>query len=146
MRGDAFRRMIVGGRAEMTPGAPPEALRQLTLRYELMAHTADSYAAAGFTAVAQDVVLGEQLAGVVRLFRTRPLLLVVLAPRPEAVAAREAGRAKTAYHDGGWSVRALDEELRRRTPRIGMWLDTSAQTAAETADEILARAWTEARV
>ncbi|MEY9931427.1 hypothetical protein ABH926_006076 [Catenulispora sp. GP43] len=34
---------------------------------------------------------------------------------------------------------ALDEQLRRHTPRIGSWLDTSEQTANETVAEILAR-------
>lgn len=145
VRGDVFRRMVVGGRAEMTPAGSPEALRQLRLRYGLMAHTADAYAAAGFTVVAQDVVLGGELARTAALFRTDPLLVVVLAPRPEAVAAREAARAKTAYGPA-WSVRELDDVLHNETPRLGLWLDTSDQTPAETADEILARAWQEARV
>ncbi|AKH86549.1 hypothetical protein AA958_04795 [Streptomyces sp. CNQ-509] len=145
VRGDVFRRMVVGGRAEMTPEGSPEALRQLQLRYGLMARTADAYAAAGFTAVAQDVVLGAELPRTAALFRTDPLLVVVLAPRPAAVAAREAGRAKTAYGPA-WGVRELDCVLRDETPRLGLWLDTSDQTPAETADEILARAWQEARV
>lgn len=51
-------------------------------------------AVACFTAVVQDVVLGEQLSAYVGLVRTRPLYVVVLAPRPEAVAAREAGRER----------------------------------------------------
>ena len=41
------------------------------------------------------------------------------------------------------------EELARRladTPRIGLWLDTSEQTPAQTVDEILGRAWTEGRI
>ncbi|MER7129260.1 hypothetical protein [Streptosporangium saharense] len=40
----------------------------------------------------------------------------------------------------------LDAVLRERTPRLGLWLDTSEQTPEETVEEILARAWTEARV
>lgn len=145
VRGDVFRRMIVGGRAEMTPRGSPEALRQVRLRYGLMARTADAYAAAGFTAVAQDVVLGAELARTAALFRTEPLLVVVLAPSPETVAAREAGRAKRAYGPA-WGVRDMDDVLRNETPRLGLWLDTSGRTPAETADEILARAWREARV
>ncbi|MFW6689538.1 AAA family ATPase [Streptomyces sp. MAR4 CNX-425] len=145
VRGDVFRRMVVGGRAEPTPDGSPEALEQLRLRYRLMARTADAYAAAGFTAVAQDVVLGGELPRTAGLFRTDPLLVVVLAPRPEAVAAREAGRAKTAY-GREWGVRELDAVLREETPRLGLWLDTSGQSPAETADEVLARAWPEALV
>lgn len=42
--------------------------------------TADVYAEAGFTAVVQDMVLGEGLTAYVGLVRTRPLWVVVLAP------------------------------------------------------------------
>ncbi|MGW2028882.1 AAA family ATPase [Streptomyces sp. NPDC001811] len=147
VRGDAFRRMIVSGRAEYGPGnhgehasgADAQAVAQLRLRHRLSAATADGYAAAGFTAVVQDVVLGEHLRAYVGLVRTRPLHVVVLAPGAAEVAAREAGRAKTGY-GGGWTVTALDEELRLRTPRIGLWLDTSDWTPQETVEAILADA------
>jgi hypothetical protein len=43
-------------------------------------------------------------------------------------------------------VDQLDDVLRRETPRIGLWLDTSGQTPAETVADILGRAWTDARV
>ncbi len=144
LRGDVFRKMIVSGQAGMTPDAPAEAVRQLRLRHQLTAAAADLYFEAGLTVVAQDVILGEHLAGLVAAIRSRPLLVVVLAPQPGAVAAREAARAKTAY--GPFTVAQLDEALRRETPRIGLWLDTSQQGPAETVAEILARAWTDARV
>ncbi|GAA0945112.1 AAA family ATPase [Pseudonocardia zijingensis] len=138
VHGDQFRRWIVGGRAEMTPDADPEALRQLRLRYRLTAQTCDTYADAGFSVVAQDVVLGPELPALIAEIRTRPLHVVVLAPRPGAVAAREAGRAKRAYGPA-WSVEALDEVLRSGTPRVGLWLDTSELSVAETVEEILLR-------
>jgi chloramphenicol 3-O-phosphotransferase len=144
LRGDSFRRMVVSGRADMTPDPSEEAVRQLRLRYRLTAAVADEYFEAGFTVVAQDVVLGEHLTEMTGRIRNRPLLVVVLAPRVEAVAAREAARAKNTYDE--WTIAALDNGLRAETPRIGLWLDTSDQTPAETVDEILARAWTEARV
>lgn len=123
VRGDVFRRMIVSGREEYVPGADGESdgacegTAQLRLRYRLSAATADAYAEAGFTAVVQDVVLGEDLPVYVGLVRTRPLHVVVLAPSPEAVAAREAGRAKTGY--GAWTVEDLDGALRTDTPGSG---------------------------
>ncbi|MDL4776187.1 MULTISPECIES: AAA family ATPase [Thermomonosporaceae] len=138
VRGDAFRRFVVGGRAEMGPDPSPEALEQLRLRHRLAAATADAYAEAGFTAVLQDVVLGEMLPWTVEQVRTRPLYVVVLAPRPETVAGREAGRDKRAY--GAFTVADLDHALRATTPRIGLWLDSSGQTPEETVDAILARA------
>ncbi|GCB48906.1 AAA family ATPase [Streptomyces sp. NL15-2K] len=137
VRGDVFRRMIVSGREEYLPDAVPdgEAEAQLRLRYRLSAATADAYARAGFTAVVQDVVLGDDLAAYVDLVRARPLHVVVLAPSPKTVAAREAGRAKTGY--GAWTVERLDADLRAATPRIGLWLDNSELTVAQTVDAIV---------
>ncbi|MFI0357689.1 AAA family ATPase [Actinomadura sp. 9N407] len=138
VRGDTFRRFIVSGRADMGPEPGKEALAQLRLRHRLAADATDTYAEAGFSVVLQDVVLGEMLPWLVRLIRTRPLYVVVLAPSPEAVTQREAGRDKRAY--GAFTVEDLDRTLRETTPRIGLWLDSSGQTPEETVDEILARA------
>ena len=151
LRGDVFRRMIVNGRADMGPDNPPaEAVRQLRLRYRLAAQAADGYAEAGFTVVLQDIVLGEYLAGMAAAIRTRPLYVVVLAPRPEVVREREDGRrlarGKTAYKPGDEGPAELDAHLRRETPRIGLWLDTSGQTLDQTVDELMARVWSEGQV
>jgi len=135
VRGDVFRRMLVSGRRELVPRGDEEAVEQLRLRYRVSASTADLYAAAGWTAIVQDVVLGENLRPYLDAIRARPLHLVVLAPSPEAVAAREAARAKTGY--GSWTVGGLDHVLRDQTPRLGLWIDTSDQTPEETVDAIL---------
>ncbi|WP_194819180.1 AAA family ATPase [Nocardia sp. XZ_19_385] len=138
VRGDAFRRFVVGGRVEMSPHPAPEALDQLRLRHRLAAHTADGYADAGFTAVLQDNIFGEMLPWTIEQIRTRPLYVVVLTPQPAAVAAREAGRGKSAY--GAFTVEDLDTGLRENTPRLGLWLDTTDLTVEQTVDEILSRA------
>ncbi|KUL51454.1 phosphotransferase [Streptomyces sp. NRRL F-4489] len=146
LRGDGFRRNIVGGRAAMTPDAHEEALAQLRLRHRLTALCADEYARAGFTVIVQDILLGEHLTRMTTDLTTRPLAVVALLPAPETVAAREAGRPKTAYGPD-WSVADLDRLLREETPRdLGLWLDTSRQTVSETVDTILDRAWTEGAV
>jgi cytidylate kinase len=137
VRGDVFRRMVVSGRHDLVPGEDEEAVEQLRLRYRVSAVTADLYAGAGWTAVVQDVVLGEHLAPYLGAIRTRPLYLVVLAPTAQAVARREAARAKSGY--GSWTVGGLDHILRDETPRLGLWLDTSEQTPAQTVDAVLAR-------
>jgi cytidylate kinase len=144
VRGDVFRRMVVSGRADMGPADPSaEAIRQLRLRYALAASVADGYADAGFTVVLQDIVLGGYLAEMVAAIRTRPLQVVVLAPRAAVVRerdlARQAARGKVAYQAGDEGIAELDAHLRRATPRIGLWLDTSEQTVAQTVGEILAR-------
>ncbi|WP_405976690.1 AAA family ATPase [Streptomyces sp. NBC_00988] len=135
VRGDVFRRMTVSGREDYVPGAGGEGESQLRLRYRLAAATADAYAEAGFTAVVQDVVLGAELPAYVDLIRTRPLHVIVLAPTPATVTAREAGRAKNGY--GAWTVEELDRSLRTETPRIGLWLDSSGLTVGETVDAIV---------
>ncbi|MEU9505431.1 AAA family ATPase [Micromonospora sp. NPDC048170] len=144
LRGDVFRRMVVSGREEMTAEPSAEAWRQLRMRYDLAAAAADRYATAGFTVVLQDVILGPELPAMVDRIRHRPLAVVVLAPSPEVVAAREEARDKQGY--GDWPVAELDAEFRATTPHIGLWLDSSALTSARTVDEILARAWLDGRV
>jgi cytidylate kinase len=139
VRGDVFRRMVVAGREEMTAEPSEEALRQLRLRYRLGAETATAYHRAGFAVVVQDVIIGAALADYVDAIDAEPVVVVVLAPNPEVVAQREAGRDKTAYRDGFAGAIELDRALRDETPRIGLWLDTSGQTAEETVDEIVAR-------
>jgi predicted kinase len=136
LRGDVFRRMIVTGRAPMTAPLSAQATEQLRLRYRLAALAAEVYLGAGFSVVYQDIVLGPALADVVAQLRRHPLHVVVLCPTPEAVAAREAGRSKKGYR--GISVADLDRVLREETPRLGLWLDSSALTAAQTAAHILA--------
>jgi chloramphenicol 3-O-phosphotransferase len=138
VRGDAFRRMIVSGRAEMEPSVGGEAIAQLQLRYRLGAQTADAYAAAGFTAIYQDIILGADLAHAADRIAATPMFVVVLAPTPEAIERRAESRSKAGGY-GDWTVAELDERL-RESPRIGLWLDTSDQTAHETVDEIVRRA------
>jgi chloramphenicol 3-O-phosphotransferase len=144
VRGDGFRRAIVSGRHEMRDPPSDEALAQLRLRYRLMAQTVDTYAAEGITAVVQDVIVGAVLSDVVAMFRTRPLALVVLAPSIDVIEQREAGRAKSGYD--GFAPEQLDRALRSETPRLGLWIDSSNQSPAQTVDEILERAEAEALV
>jgi chloramphenicol 3-O-phosphotransferase len=136
IRGDVFRRMIINGREDMTPEPSPEALSQLSLRYDLAARTADSYAAAGFDAIIQDVIIGPELASFVDRVQTRPRHLVVLSPSVTALQWREQQRAKAGYVH--FSPAVLDAVLQNETARLGYWLDSSAQTPDETVDDILA--------
>jgi len=131
--------MISSGRVDMEPDAGPEAERQLDLRYQHAAGTADVFARAGFVAVVQDNIFGQHLPGFVERVAFRPLYVVVLTPRPDVVAAREAARPKTAYRPGSWTIEGLDRALRDQTPRIGLWLDNSDQAPDQTVDEILRR-------
>ena len=146
VRGDVFRRMVVAGREEMTAAPSGAAWRQLRLRYRLGAATADAYYREGFSVVVQDIVIGPEVIDYIEAIRSRPLIAVVLAPRPEVVAQREAERRKVAYRDGSPSIAALDAALRHETPPIGMWLDTSDETPEQTVDQIIRRSPLEGRL
>src|SRR5690242_5139937 len=138
--------MVVSGREDMTASPSPAAIRQLSLRYRLGASTADAYFQQGFSVVVQDVVLGPDLVNYAKSIRSRPLVVVVLAPKPEVVKQREAAREKVAYRDGHHTIDQLCGVLRHETPRVGLWLDTSKQTPEETVDEIIRRGLTDGRV
>ncbi|MGH2759511.1 MAG: AAA family ATPase [Actinomycetota bacterium] len=139
VKGDVFRRMVVSGRVHVGPDAPPEAERQLDLRYRLGASTADAFFAAGFTVVVQDIVMGPSLPTYIERIKGRPLHVVVLTPGVEVVAEREKHRPKTAYRPDGPTIGDLDTYIRAETPAVGLWLDSSDQTPDETVDEILER-------
>jgi chloramphenicol 3-O-phosphotransferase len=135
LEGDVFRRSIVSGRREMTPDAPDEAVEQLMLRYRLAANAADAYFEAGFAVVLEDVIAGPMLPECLALIRSQPLHVVVLMPRREIIAARDAARPTDGYEH--WSRDALYDLFERDTPRLGLWLDTSDQTPGETVRAIL---------
>ncbi|MCI0713984.1 MAG: AAA family ATPase [Chloroflexi bacterium] len=141
LRGDIFRRMIVNGEAEIEPIMSDAALEQLRLRYRLAASTAQQYCESGFTVVYQDVILGPLLGEVVDMLKNSspvyPLHVVVLYPSADVVAERERHRVKIGY--GVWSPPQLDNILRTETPHIGLWLDTSDLSVAETVSKILSQ-------
>lgn len=137
VRGDVFRRMIVSGRVDMAPDPSSEAVAQLRLRYDLGVETSLRYARAGFNVVYQDIVIGPDLERVARQLGASLRQVVVLCPSPAVLESREQGRGKVGY-GGGWTPEELDRELRESTPRIGLWLDSSALTVDETVDRILA--------
>jgi chloramphenicol 3-O-phosphotransferase len=142
LRGDLFRRMIIGGRVEMSPNPPPEAERQLRIRYEFAWDVATKYADAGFTVVYQDVLLGEFLGWAAERLKAYRPAVVVLDPSPEVLTARDKARSKNIYGDpvyGAWTPEQIRRVLHDETPHIGLWLDTSAQTVDETVTEIMTR-------
>ena len=134
LHGDVFRRMIVNGRVDMSAEPGQEAMRQLLLRYRAAAETAKLYSTAGFNVIYQDVIVGPVIEDVVGMYRGFPLHVVVLCPDAESIAERENARAKTGY--GEVTVEHLQDAL-DATPRLGFWLDTSAQSVEETATAIL---------
>ena len=149
--GDDLAGMVVSGGEGMTPDPSDEAVAQLQLRTAQAASLADSFHREGFTAVMSDNINGEDLQRQIDRVRSTPLIVVVLTPTDAAVVGRETACGTRAYRDwmGQGTLEAAVGEFQRylaATPRLGLWLDTTEHTAAETADAIIDRGWTEGRV
>jgi predicted kinase len=140
---DTLQRMIVsGGRWPEGAAMSGDAERQLALRLTHACLLGRSFVAAGITAVVDDIVIGTRLDQLMIELAGQRFVFVMLTPRLEVVRAREQGRGTALWEQWAW----LDDELRTRTRRIGLWLDTSDQTPDETVDAVLARGWTEGLV
>jgi len=136
--GDAIRAMTVSGRVDMRPDAGAEALRQLTLRYAGALSVASVYLNGGFDVVVEDVIIGPVLRDFLGLVPVPEFHLVFLDPDAAAIEQRDRDRDHIAYWPGRrWSVSGLQTVLRQETERIGLWLDTTGQNAAQALEAIL---------
>ena len=136
--GDAIRTMIVSGRADMRPDSGEDALRQLALRYAGALSVADVFLNGGFDVVVEDVIVGSILREFLGLVPVPEFHLVFLDPDAATIERRERKRGRVAYGPGRWSLGGLQVLLRQETDRIGLWLDTTGQSAEQTVDFILA--------
>jgi chloramphenicol 3-O-phosphotransferase len=128
---DLLQRMIVAGgvwpSAESTDEhgvVSGEAALQLRLRLRNASMLARSFASAGVTAVVDDILIGARVDHMLEEMRGQSFAFVMLTPQLEVVRAREAARGTALHTVWGW----MDEEIRQRTERIGLWLDTSMRT------------------
>ena len=132
---DVLQKMIVAGASWPDPDLTPESERQLRLRTTHGCQLADSFAAAGFCAVLDDIFIGDRIAHLRADLHTRPFHFVMLNPSLQKLRGRNASRAKRdVFHQSA----ALFEIVQSQTPRVGLWLDTSALDAAQTLQKILA--------
>jgi chloramphenicol 3-O-phosphotransferase len=136
---DALHRMIVSGEEWVRePGEPDgEAARQLRLRLHHMCLLGRSFYEAGFTAVLDDIIVGERWVHLQEELRGLDFSLVVLAPSIEAVLRRDANRA-TRQLGEAWAV-YLDGALRETMAGMGHWVDSSDQTPEQTVHEVVAQ-------
>lgn len=146
---DALQKMIVsGGKWPANDGLDGErkvvgdAGDQLRLRLHNACLLASSFYDAGFTAIIDDIIVGERVAQLRDALRDMEFMFVLLVPTAEAVRDRERQRGTELWREWEW----LTESIARTTPRIGLWLDSSGQSAEQTVEEILRRAWQEALV
>ncbi len=103
---------------------------------------ARSFFAAGFTAVLDDIVVGSRIDDLRKDLAGMGFMFVMLTPNIASVRDRERQRGTVLWRDWEW----LTEEVLAAAPDMGLWLDTSDQSADETVDEIMRRAWDEALV
>jgi adenylylsulfate kinase-like enzyme len=142
--GDVFYRAVVAGAEIMTPDPSPEAVRQLELRYDASALIAQHYADAGFDFVCSDIILEDHIERWFGKLHDVESYLVVLAPSVESVVERELGRGGNNsyrdWHESGSLTDAVGafQVYLDRTPRRGLWLDTTGQTPEESVEAILA--------
>jgi chloramphenicol 3-O-phosphotransferase len=136
--GDTIREMVVSGRAEMRPDAGADQLRHLLLRYAATLAVAEVFLDGGFDVVVEDVIIGPILPDFLELVPVPEFHLVFLDPDAAAIKQREQQRDQVAYGPDRWSVSGLQAILREQTDRIGLWLDTTGQTAERTVEAILA--------
>jgi predicted kinase len=147
IRGGQFYRWVVRGWTHFDDADAVEARRLLDLRYRLSAVNASEYAKAGFTAIVQDNIYGDDVTRWLAEVVADEVYLVVLRPSVTVVEERHEQRrqltGKVAYR-GDYTAARNDADL-AETPGIGLWLDSSDQDAAGTVAEIVARR-AEARV
>lgn len=141
-RGDFNSQRDILGLPPRGPGGVP---RWDALRYGRAGppFVAEEYTAAGFTAVVQDNIYGPHIDTWLDHVTPRPVHLVVLRPTVAVLEQRYEDRRRTlgkiAYR-GDYTAARNDRDLATTRRDLGLWLDTSSQTAAETVCEILARA------
>jgi chloramphenicol 3-O-phosphotransferase len=135
---DALQEMIVsGGRWPERREMSEEAARQLRLRLRNACLLGRSFVEAGFFAVIDDIVIGARVDELLEELRGQRFIFVMLMPHLDVVRRREEGRGTRLWEEWGW----MDDEIRTATRRIGLWVDSSEQSADQTVDEIMRRAW-----
>ncbi|HJN93827.1 MAG TPA: AAA family ATPase [Dehalococcoidia bacterium] len=137
LEADALHRMIVSGGVWPDREMNDEQRSQLALRGRNICLLADSFAQDGFSVIVDDVVIGARLAEFRAQIRHRPLGFVLLTPRPDVLRERNAGRES---RDVVEAWQHLDAVMRTETPPVGLWIDSSEQSAVETAEQILEQA------
>jgi chloramphenicol 3-O-phosphotransferase len=133
---DELQRFVIsGGVWPEASGIHGEAEQQLRLRLRNACLLARSFREYGFTAIVDDIVAGSRLDHVIEDLDGVPFDFVMLLPRFEVMKARWREMGSPFVDSWDW----IDDEIRLRTRRVGLWLDTSALAPDETVEVILNR-------
>ncbi|WP_225801974.1 AAA family ATPase [Streptomyces sp. NK15101] len=132
---DHLQELIVQGGHWPNPDGDPEADRQILLRARNGCLLADSFAAAGFLPVLDDVVVRRSHLDFYRAHaKAAPFHTVILAPGPDKAWERNNARHKKLTTN--WAF--LDEAMRAELSGEGVWIDNADQTVEETVAAVLA--------
>jgi len=137
--GDTLSMMIRSGSVGFMGRPEAEALRQDELCDRNMCTLANNFIDFGFTVFLDAVLVDrDELDFFVALMSPRPVRLVILAPGIDVCKQRNAGRATEEQFEFDGYER-LQADMVNAFSDVGWWLDTSEQTAQETADLVVAR-------
>lgn len=132
---DRLHELIVsGGEAPGLDGISPQARRQLDLRLKNACLVARSFVDEGFTAIIDDIVIGPAVGDLQEHLGDVPFTFVMLLPDFAHVKQRWIDMESPFADRWDW----IDDEIRNRTERLGLWLDTTLLTPTETADHVVA--------
>jgi hypothetical protein len=133
---DELQRLIVSGAVlPDATGIRGEAERQLRLRLRNAALLARSFVDHGFSAVIDDIVAGVRFDHLVEDLDGLRFSFVMLLPQFAHVKERWRAMGSPYVHAWDW----IDDEIRLRTPRRGLWIDTTKLSPNETVDVIFDR-------
>ncbi|MDA0366419.1 MAG: phosphotransferase [Chloroflexi bacterium] len=135
IEGEALWQQIVSGRAMPAPDLEGESERQYELTIRNQCLLARSYAEAEITPVMEFVVATRHHLDAYRHYLMGGVLrFVVLAPTPEVVRRRDAGRRDKQVAE---RFLHLGKVMRDELAGAGLWLDSSALDVDETVDALL---------
>jgi predicted kinase len=134
---DALQEMIVSGGVwpDGHKHLSPEAERQLRLRLRNACLLARSFHRAGFSAVIDEILIGPRVDQLIEDLDGVPFGFVMLLPDFEVVQRRWTEMASPFAEVFDW----IDDEIRLRTRRVGLWLDTTSLGPEETVTAIIER-------
>lgn len=137
LEGEALWGQIVAGRAMPDPDLEGESERQYELTIRNQCLLARSYAEARITPVMDFVVATRHHLDAYRHYLMGGVLrFVVLAPAPEVVRARDAGRPDKQVAE---RFMALGDAMRTELSDAGLWLDSSELNVEETVAAVMTR-------
>ena len=133
---DRIQELIISGAEHPTiDGASPKAIDQLQLRLRNSVLLAKSFSESGFTAIVDDIVHGNRFDQLVEDLQKESFYFIVLLRDLETL--KQEWRDMDSPFAESWDW--IDEDLRKNTPRVGLWLDTTNSTLTEVVEQILVR-------